>query len=253
MTYPVTTSIKHLTYEKLFGDIQKGNLIIPISCLNEIETIDYLISDIIKNFDSAEAVSYSSFLNAIIQTLDIDESLKLGLEEIKNIKLTNKSFNVGVLFFRDNLLYFISQIIIKDGSGNLSVTGPENAHNSRDYYKSLLLISSKLNRSLINEKETVLKDCIIREYPYYYFPETSLNIYTRRIQRYSYTYNHILKNLDAQSKSNICNGIKILEEKTQISLDDYILILKKILNWFDIPLSKEHSNRKELESLGFNY
>lgn len=146
MDYPRTDSITHLTYEKLFRDIQKGKLIIPISYLNEVKNIDDLISDIIKNFDSSEAISYSSFLNATIQTLDINEILELGLEEIKNIKLTNKSFDEGVLFYRDNLLYFISQIIIKNKGGKLRITGGKNASNKRDYYKSLLLISSKLNR-----------------------------------------------------------------------------------------------------------
>lgn len=82
MVYPKTYSITHLTYEKLFDYIQKGNLIIPISYLNEIKNIDGLISYIIKNLDSAEAICYSSFLNATIQTLNIKETLKLGFEGV---------------------------------------------------------------------------------------------------------------------------------------------------------------------------
>ena len=254
MDYPKTDTVTYLTYEKLFRDIQKDNLIIPISYLNEIKNIDDLISDIIKNFNSVEAISYSSFLNATIQTLNINEILKLGLEEIKNIKLTNKSHDKGVLFYRDNLLYFISQIIIKGESGNLRVTGPENASNSRDYYKSLLLISSKLNRSIINEKQTVLKDYFIREYPYYYDPESLYNTYSIRIQRYRYIYNHLLKDLNGQSKNNFCDIIKLLEETAQISLKDYFDVLEKVLEWFlGVPYARRYSNNKEFKALGFQY
>ena len=254
MDYPKTDTVTYLTYEKLFRDIQKDNLIIPISYLNEIKNIDDLISDIIKNFNSVEAISYSSFLNATIQTLNINEILKLGLEEIKNIKLTNKSHDKGVLFYRDNLLYFISQIIIKGESGNLRVTGPENASNSRDYYKSLLLISSKLNRSIINEKQTVLKDYFIREYPYYYDPESLYNTYSTRIKRYWYIYNHLLPNLNGQSKNNFCDIIKLLEETAQISLKDYFDVLEKVLEWFlGVPYARRYSNNKEFKALGFQY
>ena len=254
MVYPKTYSITHLTYEKLFGDIQKGNLIIPISYLNEIKNIDDLISDIIKNFDSVEAIRYSSFLNAVTQTHNINENIALQSEEIKNIELTNTSYDKGILFHRDSLLYFISQVIVKDKNGTLDITGPGNASNSRDYYKSLLLINSKLNRSVINEKQTVLKDYFIREYPYYYDPEILYNTYSTRIQRYWYIYNHLLPDLDKQSKNNLCDIIKILEEKTQISLKDYFDVLEKVLEWFlGIPYARRYSNNKEFEALGFQY
>ncbi|MFQ5713926.1 MAG: hypothetical protein ACE5GU_07835 [Candidatus Scalinduaceae bacterium] len=87
------------------------------------ETVDvnkyFLDIDKIENFDSVEAIRYSSFLNAVTQTHNINENIALQSEEIKNIKLTNKSYDKGILFHRDNLLYFISQVIVKDKSGDL--------------------------------------------------------------------------------------------------------------------------------------
>ncbi len=246
-----TKIITYLNYESLFEDFQKGKLIVPISYLNDSKNIDSSIVEIIKNFDSVEAISYSSFLNAIVQTCDVDESLRLGMEEIKKLKLTNRSHVSGILFHRDNLLYLISQIIQKNKNGTLKITGPGNSSNLREYYKSLLLISSKLNKSEGDKRYNVLKDYFIRAYPYYYSPKTSFVIYSTRIQRYWHIYSEILIELDL---SSITEGIKIIEEKTNISLKEYVYVVGQILMWFlQIPYERNTARNGGLNNLGFNY
>jgi len=248
---PKSTKIMtYLSYEKLFGNVRKGSLVVPISYINDEKNIDSLVSDIIDDFNSVEAISYSSFLNAIVQSCRAEEVLEKGIKDMKASKLIHNSSVDGILFHRDNLLYFISQIIQKSKKGTVKITGPENIVNSRAYYKSLLLINSKLNRSESN----FLKDYFIRAYPYYYSPEASYTIYSTRMQRYWYIYNIISKNLEKKKKDKICRAIKTMEQKIGISLKDYFHIAGQVIVWFlKIPLMRQSCNDKRLQHLGFNY
>lgn len=171
MNNPTTQIIPYLNYENLFSSFKtKGGIIL----LDINEHVDSLIGDIIRDFDAIEAVSYSSFLNMVVQTCDAGKSLELGMREIRAAQLNNKSNIEGILFHRDNLLYLISQIIQKSNNGTRRITGVENRQNSGDYYKSLLLINSKLNKMDGDEIHVLLKDYLIREYPYYLIPKLHL-------------------------------------------------------------------------------
>ena len=119
----------------------------------------------------------SSFLNEIIRTADECRHWNSEQRKIKKVKLINKPCPEGILFHRDNLLYFISQIILMLEKGNVNITGPNDTRNARDYYKAILLISSKLGKMIIGDKKlAVLKNIFVREYPYYYSSNTLFNI-----------------------------------------------------------------------------
>ncbi len=115
---PNTKMFTFKTYQNLFPYIEKDGLLIPNSYLNEDKNIDSLVNHIIENFHSIEGISYSSFLNAIVQTREPDETQKIGWNELKQCKILNNDNNAGIVFHRDNLLYMVSQLIRKDKIGN---------------------------------------------------------------------------------------------------------------------------------------
>lgn len=255
MTKPNTKILTFLTYEEVFSEIEKNGLLLPISHLNDSNNMDVLINSIIRDFEPIEAISYSSFLNAIVQTCDAEESLDLGMKEIRQSHLASV-WQDGILFHRDNLLYLIVQIIKQESvCGKKSITGPSNIRNVQNYYKSLLLISSKLNKVQDNPEHRILKDYFIRNYPYYYLPETTYIIYSTRFQRYWHIYKNLLSSLEGSRRDKIIDGIKEIEKLTNLSFDEYFSVLTGLFNWFiNVPLKRRRSpDDDSLKNLGFNY
>jgi len=250
---PDTKIITHLSYEQLFNEIRKGQLILPISYIKDLQNLDSYIDEIIKDFDSTESIRYSSFLNMIIQTYGINESLKLGLNELNSCGLSNKNIN-AIVFHQENLLYYICKIILKKENGHLNITGNNRKNNTKEYYKTLLLINSELNKIKGNNELSFLKNIFIRSYPYYYSPRSAFHVYSTRIQRYWYIYDTLLKKSDKNKIDKIEATIKLIENKTKISLQDYFYVLRQMLMWFlEIPIKKQLAKDRGLDSVGFNY
>ncbi len=120
---PNTKIMTFISYENLFSHIEKGGLLIPSTFLKNDKNIDGLVNYLIENFDSVEGISYSSFLNAIVQSHKAEETQKIGWGELKHCKLVNNDNNAGTVFHRDNLLYMIAQMIKKEKLGNVKITG----------------------------------------------------------------------------------------------------------------------------------
>lgn len=255
MRQPKTKIVTFLSYENVLSEIEKNGLTIPISYLDNPQNIDDLISSIIEEFEPIEAISYSSFLNAVAQTYHANESISIGMREIKTSRL-NTNPPDGMFFHRDNLLYFIAQIInITDSTGKKKITGSGNLANTQDYYKTLLLISTKLNKSQDNPEHAILKDIFIKTYPYYYLPEITYTIYSIKIQRYWYIYHDLLNNLEEKRKSTIIDGIKSIGQYICVSFDEYFQIINSIFNWFiNVPLKRtKNPDDNNIKKLGFNY
>src|SRR3989344_4933071 len=141
---PNTKIMTFISYENLFSHIKKNGLLIPSSYLKNDKNIDSLVNYFTENFDSVEGISYSSFLNAIVQTHKAEETQKTGWNELKHCKLVNNDNNAGIVFHRDNLLYMIAQLIKKEKLGDIKITGQKTLNSAANYYKSLLLISGKV-------------------------------------------------------------------------------------------------------------
>lgn len=230
------------TYQNLFPCVEKDGLLIPNSHLNEDKNIDSLVNHIIENFDSIEGISYSSFLNAIVQTREPDETQKIGWNELKKCRIVNSDLNAGIIFHRDNLLCMVSQLIRKDKIGNVKITGQKTFDSATNYYKSLLLINSKaaFRPPQLQSKQIFLRDYILRAYPYYYLPNFVERIYKMRFQRYWYIYNGLLEQSDSGKIDKIKEGIELTINELGLSLKDYFHVLIGIFNWF---LSVSNVNR----------
>ncbi len=87
-----------------------------------------------------------------------------------------------------------------EGTGQ--ITGGRQLVYAQRYYKSLMLVNSKL--TITGDKtKALLRDYLIRDFPYYYVPETSFTIYARRLKRYWHIYGEILRDLDAEQRKHI--------------------------------------------------
>lgn len=250
-----TKVITYLTYENVLAEIEKNGLILPLTYLENPQNIDDFITLLITEFEPIEAISYSSFLNAVTQTCPANESVTLGKREIKAAGLETNPPE-GILFHRDNLLHFIVQIINSSKiNGRKKIRGEGRDPNAtRNYYKTLLLISSKLNKTNENPEYVVLKE-LIRTYPYYYLPKLTYTIYSIRIKRYWYIYNDVINSLKDNRKNEIANGIKSIEKYTGVSINEHLYIVNSMFNWFiNVPLKKrQYPEDDSIKNLGFNY
>jgi hypothetical protein len=85
----------------------------------------------------------------------------------------------------------MSRIIMDVKDGTMQITGGSDRRGTRKYYKSLLLMNSKINRITGNARQTLLKDHFIRDYPLSYAPQATSTIFKNRLQRYWYIYSRI--------------------------------------------------------------
>ncbi|MCF7812453.1 hypothetical protein K9M59_02560 [Candidatus Gracilibacteria bacterium] len=242
------TKVKtYLSYKNLFSEVLKNGIVLPLSYLEDDSNIKSLIEDIIKEFDNYESISYSSFLNAIVQTNHAEKSEEIGLDEIGKINLVKNPPNSGIIFHRDNLLFLIAELI-KKNEGKEKITGQKSFENAREYCKSLLLASQLIPDSSLE------KDHFIKTYPYYYIPKTAANIYELRLQRYWYIYNELLEKTEDDKKKHIKSGLQLLEEKTGLSLQEYFHAIATLYYWYlKMPLLKEKYADEQLQKLGFDF
>jgi len=105
----------HLVYEDIFNQIEKSGLTLPLSCLGDKRVIDEVIDELIGRLDPIEAISYSSFLNMIVQTCEPKESARLGRKEIAAVGFRKEIRGNKIFFHRDCLLHMMSWIIAERG------------------------------------------------------------------------------------------------------------------------------------------
>jgi len=236
-----------ISYEHLFSRIEKEGLLIPNAYLKNDANIDCLINYFIENFESVETISYSSFLNAIVQTHKAEETQNIGWNELGYCKMVNNDNNTGMVFHRDNLLYMIAQSIKKEKSGNVKITGQKTPNSAADYYKSLLLINSKaaFNPPKSQSEQSVLRDYFLRAYPYSYLPDIVETIFKLRFQRYWHVYNDLIENLDNGKVDNVREGVELIVKQFNLTLKDYFQVVTDIFAWF---LITPNTKRKNLEN-----
>jgi len=252
---PNTKIMTFISYENLFSHIEKGGLLIPSAYLKNDKNIDGFVDHLIENFDTVEGISYSSFLNAIVQSHKAEETQKIGWNELKYCKLVNSDNNAGIVFHRDNLLYMIAQLIKKEKLGDVKITGQKTLNSAADYYKSLLLISSKaaFNPPKSQSEQSVLRDYFLRAYPYYYLPDIVETIFELRFQRYWYIYNDLVAKFNNGKVAKVKEGVDLITKGFNLSLKDYFHVLTGIFTWFLIAPNAKRKNPEndDLKKIGF--
>jgi hypothetical protein len=244
----------HLVYEDIFNQIEKSGLTLPLSCLGDKRVIDEVIDELISGLDPVEAISYSSFLNMIVQTCDPEESARLGRNEIAAVGFKNDIRGNKVFFHRDCLLHMMSRIIMGGKDGTMSITGGSDRRGTAKYYKALLLINSEINSPVENERHTLLKNYFLRDYPPPYSPTTTNTIFKNRLQRYWYIYDQILPKMKRHEAELIKKGIDVLEKDSGLTLREHYSVLAGVLAWFLIlPIEKRKRQNEETSILGFDY
>jgi hypothetical protein len=246
----------HLVYEDIFNQVEKGGLTIPLSCLGDEKVIDEIIDELLSELDPIEAISYSSFLNMVVQTCDSDESAGLGKRELAAVGFKKDIGDNKVFFHRDCLVHLISLLIASGKNGTMRITGGNDKRGTEKYYKALLLINSKLNRTvtIVNERYTLLKNYFLRDYPPYYSPKTASTILKNRLQRYWYIYNKLLPNMEPNKAEIIYKGIQALENDSGLKLRGHYQVLAYLLGWFlMLPVHRRGEQNERNSSLGFDY
>jgi len=247
-------TMTHLVYEDVFRSIDKRGLTLPSSCLDNERIIDELVDEFVGVLDTVEVVSYSSFLNMIVQTYEPDESASLGREELAAVGISRTTPGNKVFFHRDSLLHMITRAIARSEAGNvrtIPITGGHDRRGAMRYYKALLLISSKLNRASRGGRQVLLK-YFIRDYPFSYLPETTHTIYTERLQRYWHIYGYLLKEMGAGKMVTISKALKELERDSGLSLREHFSILTGLMNWFlTVPVLNRETDQDTIQG-GFD-
>ncbi|EKD63827.1 MAG: hypothetical protein ACD_51C00187G0002 [uncultured bacterium] len=247
-------TMTHLVYEDLFNQIEKNGLTLPISCLEDEKIIDEMLQELVSPIDPIEAISYSSFLNMVVQTSDPGESARLGQREIVEVGFSKNTSDRKVFFHRDCLLYMISQVIRGGKNGTMQITGGTDRRGTRKYYKSLLLINSKINRANGNARHTLLKDYFIRDYPLSYAPNATSTIFKNRLQRYWYIYSRMLPSMGKPGSESISMCIRILEEDSGLTLQKHYSVLAGVLSWFLLlSVEKRKKKNENITVQGFDY
>lgn len=200
--------------------------------LNE-EDIDYLIDNKIKDFKPIESICYSSFLNMICQTISTEDLLELQIcgkgRLFKREDMIEIYLNPKIIYHRDNLLHYISRIILHKVNGRCKITGKavESNKNIQIYGQILLLINNKLNFLDYQYFERE----IIKTFPYH-IPNALFWFYKHRIIRYLYIYNKILPSIPDNKKELLTKGIQLIENTYGVKFNSYIDVVKKLFFWF---------------------
>lgn len=246
-----------VSYKNLFDHVSKSGLILPLSYLNSDANVDNVIHDLIDDFECVEAISYSSFLNAMVQTYKADDTQKLGWKELQHCKLVKGNENEGIVFHRDNLLHLIGQLIDKEKAGVKKITGQKTFGNAADFYKSLLLINGKgvFHPPSTLTEQILLKDTFLRAYPYYYLPHIVEQIYRIRLQRYWHIYHDLINKLEAKEVDKIKVGLKKITDSYKLSLNQYFHVLVGVFGWFlqSQALKNADPSNDQAKKLGFNH
>jgi hypothetical protein len=244
----------HLVYEDIFNQIEKSGLTLPLSCLSDNRVINEVIDELISELDPIETISYSSFLNMIVQTCEPKESARLGRNEIAAVGFKKDIRGNKVFLHRDCLLHMLSRIIMHGKDGAMRITGGSDRRGTAKYYKALLLINCEINSTTENKQHTLLKNYFLRDYPPPYSPTTTSTIFKNRLQRYWYIYNQILPKMEKSKAELIKKGIDVLEKDSGLTLQEHYLVLAGVLGWFLIlPVEKQKRQNEEISILGFDY
>lgn len=228
--------ISYWSYGELFNTVTKGSLILPVYYLDDDKFIDEFISELIHDFESIEAISYSSFLNMVSQTQDVERVIQITNNELRYLNIKPKVAKQGILFHRTNLLY-ITTLLIKKSRGSKSITG-NNKKWTEKYLKALSLVNKKLGLNAGNTYKFII-DYLIRDHPFSYSPETTQNFYIRWICRYWNIYKEIKK-----EPNKISKAIECLEKKINLSVEDYFYVIAKLFGWFIyLPMQNETENK----------
>lgn len=244
----------YLVFEHIFNQIEKSGLALPLACLGDKRVIDDVIDELISGLDPIEAISYSSFLNMIVQHCEPEESARLGRKELEGVGFGKDIPGNKVFFHRDCLLHMMSLIIAGGKEGTMRITGGSDRRGTVKYYKAMLLINSKINGVGENALYALLKNYIIRDYPISYSPEAAHTIYSIRLQRYWYIYSQILPKMGTHEAEIISKGIHALENDSGLTLQEHYLVLAGVLSWFLIlPVKRRKGQSEGTSSLGFDY
>lgn len=244
----------HLVHEDIFNQIEKSGLTLPLSCLGDKRVIDEVIDELISGLNPIEAISYSSFLNMIVQTCEPKESARLGRSEIAAVGFKNEIRDNKVFFHRDCLLHMMSRIIMGGKDGTMRITGGSDRRGTAKYYKALLLMNSKINSTVENERHILLKNYFLRDYPPPYSPTTTSIIFKNRLQRYWYIYSQLLPKMETHKAKLIKKGIDVLEKDSGLTLREHYSVLAGMLGWFLIfPVERRKRQNEETSILGFDY
>ena len=244
----------HLVHEDIFNQIERSGLILPLSCLGDKRVIDEVIDELISGLNPIEAISYSSFLNMIVQSCEPKESARLGRSEIAAVGFKNEIRDNKVFFHRDCLLHMMSRIIMGGKDGTMRITGGSDRRGTAKYYKALLLMNSKINSTVENERHILLKNYFLRDYPPPYSPTTTSIIFKNRLQRYWYIYSQLLPKMETHKAKLIKKGIDVLEKDSGLTLREHYSVLAGMLGWFLIfPVERRKRQNQETSILGFDY
>lgn len=210
-----TKVIVYATYREIF--------------LNPEQIFEFLKNKI-KQFDPVEQISYCSFLNMICHTCYIDELMHLEYGEFRALPTIRSIIsNKELIFHRETLLFYMSQVIENNINGNTKITGHSDFYRPEyiDFGRCLLLSNTAIN----DLKQDFFEREFIKYVPYN-LPNTIYWYYYHRIIRYSFIYSELLENLNKSKKDKIELGIATLEGKYNIKLSDLFSAAKKCFMWF---------------------
>lgn len=243
----------YLVFEDFFNQVEKSGLALPLSCLGDGQVIDDVIKELISGLDPIEVISYSSFWNMIVQHCDPGESALLGRKELEAVGFGKDIPGNKVFVHRDCLLHIMSRIIMDGSDGTMRITGGSDRRGTRKYYKSLLLVNSKVNSITGDARQTLLKDHFIRDYPLSYAPQATSTIFKNRLQRYWHIYSRILPSMNEPEREMVSKGVQALEKDSGLSLKEHYLVLAGVLSWFLILPVERRKGKIGGASLGFDY
>jgi hypothetical protein len=151
----------------------------------------------------------------------------------------------------------INQLIKKEKLGEVKITGQKTFDSAADYYKCLLLISSKsaFSPPKSQSEQSVLRDYFLRAYPYYYLPDIVETIFELRFQRYWYIYNDLIGKTNNGKVAKVKEGMDLITKGFNLSLKDYFHVLTGIFTWFLIAPNAKRKNPKnnDLKKIGFDF
>lgn len=207
----------------------------------------------IGQFDPVEQIAYCSFWNMICQTRDIDELRKMQYIEFRGLPNINEIIQRRELIFgRETLLYYISQVIKNNINGKSKITGQSDLFNPQyiDFGRCLLL-----SNSVINElKQGFYEREFIKNFPYD-SPKTIYWHYYHRIIRYSFIYSELIPQLVETKRRALEAGIEAIKETHKITISNIFSAVKSLFVWF-IGLKEGLLMRNEIpedRSIMFNF
>lgn len=254
MAKPQTQVLTYLSFKSIMRE-GLAPIIVPCQSWDD-ERIKSEIYERIKDFDKIEGISFSSFLNMIAQTQDMEVIIQKSNKELIEARVIAKKCH-GILFNRYSLNYLITVFSSLSFSDKEKITGnsSEDYKFPKKYYEALLLANDLYTYEETRSddgKTSFLLTNFIREWPYYYLPQIVEELARNRIVRYRYTYVDLILTLPVSSISALREAIRLLESTHTISLSDFFKGLEKLFYWFlRIPNANRRVPGGSLQQFGF--